>query len=191
MDSCDAFADASSISRFDIVLSSVLIDHRKEFTTKPQAKQINIACCQEVNNLLYNILSSWNLSRNVFRVIGLYHEEEVYRHVRGSEQKTLKAKLRCSVHTLLGAQSPATRFIFSTSSVDLLMISFGSGIVHILHQSLSRLALAYSACIAALFQKCWRSGTFSGAWTSDTPVNVLSTRTVFLYRENAVCPSTL
>jgi len=39
MDSCDAFADASSISRFDIVLSSVLVDHRKEFT-KPQAKQI-------------------------------------------------------------------------------------------------------------------------------------------------------
>jgi len=32
MDSCDAFADASSISRFDIVLSSVLVDHRKEFT---------------------------------------------------------------------------------------------------------------------------------------------------------------
>jgi hypothetical protein len=41
MDSCDAFADASSISRFDIVLSSVLIDHRKEFT-KPQQNKYSM-----------------------------------------------------------------------------------------------------------------------------------------------------
>lgn len=47
MDSCVAFADASSISRFEIVLSSVLIDHRaKQFDrNRWYSILLNADCC--------------------------------------------------------------------------------------------------------------------------------------------------
>lgn len=152
--------------------------------------------CTVASYLLYNILSSWNLSRNVFCVTDLYHEEKVYKPVQGSEQESSSTctlffwdefyfypehwKENCSIQYIRFSEHSRRRLGSSfppRASTSWWPLSAPALSTSCINQSFS-----------SSFSKCWRVAHFQEP-ERLVPDKDSSTRTVSLWG-NAICPST-